>query len=86
MKKTVIGVGGFAALTLLGMPVATAAPATGLPLEPVAGIELGSNGSPAADTTIGLGSVGVGSAAPGGPYLEFGSVRYYLGSGSVSPH
>ncbi|WP_157535263.1 hypothetical protein [Nocardia inohanensis] len=86
MKKTVIGVGGVAAFTLLGMPLAQAAPATGLPLEPVAGIELGSNGSPAADTTIGLGSVAVGSAAPGGPYVEFGSARYYLGTGSVALH
>ncbi|MET8427131.1 hypothetical protein [Nocardia sp. NPDC004860] len=30
-------------------------------------------------TEIGLGSVGVGSAAPGGPFLDFGSVCVPLG-------
>ncbi|MEU6582304.1 hypothetical protein [Nocardia sp. NPDC046763] len=30
-------------------------------------------------TELGLGSVGVGSAAPGGPFLDFGSVCVPLG-------
>lgn len=91
--KTLLGTAGLiaAGLFLTAAPNATA---EGLPLQSVdvgitgSGVGLGTGPSGSGTgmdqdgvltTELGLGSVGVGSSAAGGPFIDFGSVRYYLG-------
>ncbi|MEU0545480.1 hypothetical protein [Nocardia sp. NPDC005978] len=73
--KTVLGTTGLIAAALfLSAP---AAQAEAVELEDVA-VSL-SAGGPNTETEIGLGSVSVGSANPGGAFIDFGSVRIPLG-------